>query len=62
MVMHVQAIHLFSAEDQSLLNRRDTLLLLNTLLYPRDLFVRVLVLVLCDEVPTLVMGRSFAAS
>lgn len=39
--------HLLSTKDQTLLNRRDTLLLLNALLYPRDL-CRVFVLARCS--------------
>lgn len=31
-------VHLLAAEDESLLNWRDTLLLLDALLYPGDLF------------------------
>jgi hypothetical protein len=30
-------VHLLAAEDESLLDRGDTLLLLDALLYPRDL-------------------------
>lgn len=30
-------LHLLAAEDESLLDRRNSLLLLNTLLYPGDL-------------------------
>jgi hypothetical protein len=36
-IIEKKTIHLLSTENQPLLNRRDTLFLLDTLLYPRDL-------------------------